>query len=302
MDFRINTYKKFHDGYGEILVQMNVEDTRNGVAEYVIDKYGDKVIIELKWGQGAKDIGGEIQVTTYEYARFLKDRGYVVDPDPSLPQVKEAFEHHAIRAFARHSRLGYSNMPTAAAVQEAFMQEVARLRKLGYNRITLKTGSYGMEALAMAIKFATDAKLDLLTIDGSGIVRPGDLNVAFDVASRNQRAARDLGATGDHLGRGKHDSDLQRRRSELVVVIGGERAIALLFGDLGARRQFLAPFLRFGFGVVAGRGLFPVGDALFDCILRLRARSLRQFELEALGRGAQRGHAYGLGLEERPQI
>ena len=48
------------------------------------------------------------------------------------------------------------------------MKEVQRLRKLGYQRITLKTGSYGMEALAMAIKFASEAKLDLLTIDGSG--------------------------------------------------------------------------------------------------------------------------------------
>jgi hypothetical protein len=62
---------------------MNVEDTRNGVAEYIIDKYGDKVIIELKWGQGAKDIGGEIQVDNIEYATFLKGRGYVVDPDPT---------------------------------------------------------------------------------------------------------------------------------------------------------------------------------------------------------------------------
>ncbi|MFN7170620.1 MAG: glutamate synthase-related protein, partial [Candidatus Omnitrophota bacterium] len=34
--------------------------------------------------------------------------------------------------------------------------------------ISLKTGAYGMEALAMAIKFATEAKLDLLTIDGAG--------------------------------------------------------------------------------------------------------------------------------------
>jgi len=58
-----------------------VEDTRNGVAEYVADKYGDKCIIELKWGQGAKDIGGEIQVTSLDYAIFLKERGYVVDPD-----------------------------------------------------------------------------------------------------------------------------------------------------------------------------------------------------------------------------
>ena len=48
------------------------------------------------------------------------------------------------------------------------MTSVQYLRGLGYKRITLKTGSYGMEALAMAIKFATEAKLDLLTVDGSG--------------------------------------------------------------------------------------------------------------------------------------
>ena len=48
------------------------------------------------------------------------------------------------------------------------MTAIADLRKMGYKRITLKTGSYGMEALAMSIKFATDTKLDLLTIDGSG--------------------------------------------------------------------------------------------------------------------------------------
>jgi hypothetical protein len=168
LDRRIQTFLRYYEGQGAILVQMNVEDTRNGVAEYVIDKYGDKIIIELKWGQGAKDIGGEIQVTTYEYAKFLKDRGYVLDPDPTLPQVKEAFGHHAIRAFARHSRLGYTDLDSAAAVQDAFMKEVQRLRKLGYPSITLKTGSYGMEALAMAIKFASEARLDLLTIDGSG--------------------------------------------------------------------------------------------------------------------------------------
>jgi hypothetical protein len=62
LDRRIETYMRYHDGYGAIIVQLNVEDTRNGVAEYVADKYGDKCIIELKWGQGAKNIGGEIQV------------------------------------------------------------------------------------------------------------------------------------------------------------------------------------------------------------------------------------------------
>jgi hypothetical protein len=168
LDRRLNTYLKYHDGYGTIIVQMNVEDTRNGVAEYVVDKYGDKVTIELKWGQGAKDIGGEIQVTSIEYAQFLKDRGYLVDPDPFDPVVQAAFKARAITSFARHSRLGNTDLTTEGKVKESFMKEVIRLRKLGYARITLKTGSYGMETLAMAIKYASEAKLDLLTIDGSG--------------------------------------------------------------------------------------------------------------------------------------
>jgi glutamate synthase domain-containing protein 2 len=168
LDRRIDTFLRYYDGYGAILVQMNVEDTRNGVAEYVINKYGNKVIIELKWGQGAKDIGGEIQVDDLDYALFLKKRGYVVDPDPTKPEVKKAFEHGAIKSFARHSRLGYTDLSSPDQVREAFMKCIEYLRKIGYKRISLKTGSYGMEALAMSIKYASEAGLDLLTIDGSG--------------------------------------------------------------------------------------------------------------------------------------
>ncbi len=168
LDRRINTFLKYYDGHGAIIVQMNVEDTRNGVAEYVIEKYGDKIIIELKWGQGAKDIGGEIQVTSIEYAKFLKDRGYIVDPDPYDPSVQAAFESRAITSFARHSRLGGTDLKNPEEVKKSFMDSVAHLRKIGFKKITLKTGSYGMEALAMSIRYAADAKLDLLTIDGSG--------------------------------------------------------------------------------------------------------------------------------------
>ncbi len=168
MDRRIDTYLKYYDGYGAIIVQMNVEDTRNGVAEYIANKYSDKVVMELKWGQGAKDIGGEIQVADLEYALFLKKRGYVVDPNPELPEVQEAFKNKAIKSFARHSRLGYTNLSNTELVIKDFHKSVKYLRGLGFKRITLKTGSYGMEALALAIKLATDLKLDLLTIDGSG--------------------------------------------------------------------------------------------------------------------------------------
>jgi len=168
LERRINTYLRYYDGYGAIIIQLNVEDTRNGVAEFVVEKYGNKCIIELKWGQGAKDIGGEIQVTSLDYALFLKERGYMVDPDPTKPQVQQAFKEGAIKSFARHSRLGGTNLDAVEQVRDDFMSSVKYLRSIGFERITLKTGSYGMEELAMAIKFASDAKCDLLTMDGSG--------------------------------------------------------------------------------------------------------------------------------------
>jgi len=159
MDRRIQIYNKYHEGYGEILVQMNVEDTRFGVAEYVSSKHGLETI-ELKWGQGAKCIGGEIKVKSLERATELKNRGYIVSPDPTLHENQMAFKDGAIKEFERHSRLGF-------VTKDAFLEEVDRLRNLGFKRITLKTGAYSSLELAMAIRYGAEAKLDLLTIDGA---------------------------------------------------------------------------------------------------------------------------------------
>lgn len=159
MDRRIETYKRYHRGYGEILVQINVEDTRLGVAEYVHKKHGLETI-ELKWGQGAKCIGGEIKVKSLERALELQRRGYIVTPDPSDPVIQQAFRDTAIKEFERHSRLGFIS-------EEGFYAEVERLRNIGFKRITLKTGAYGLRELAMAIKWSSKAKIDLLTIDGA---------------------------------------------------------------------------------------------------------------------------------------
>ena len=159
MDRRIGIYKKFYDGYGEMLVQMNVEDTRLGTAEYVSSKHNLDTI-ELKWGQGAKCIGGEIKVKSLERAIELKKRGYIVLPDPTLPEIQKAFKAGAIKEFERHSRLGF-------VTKEGFLEEVDRLRDIGFKRVTLKTGAYSAVELAMAIRFSADAKIDLLTIDGA---------------------------------------------------------------------------------------------------------------------------------------
>jgi len=159
MDRRIAVYRRFHTGQGELLVQMNVEDTRLGVAEYVLEQHGLETI-ELKWGQGAKCIGGEIKVKSLESALELRRRGYVVLPDPSAADVQEAYHNGAIQEFERHSRLGF-------VTPESFLDEVGRLRALGFKRITLKTGAYSPVELAMALRYGAEAHLDLITIDGA---------------------------------------------------------------------------------------------------------------------------------------
>ncbi len=160
MKRRVEAYRRYREeGYGDILVQMNVEDTRLGVAEYCIEQLGVETM-ELKWGQGAKCIGGEIKVDSLERALELQRRGYLVTPDPSNPAIKEAYKDKAIKQFERHSRLGFVD-------EEGFYAEVQRLRDLGAKRVTLKTGAYAMRELAMAIKWSSNAKIDLLTIDGA---------------------------------------------------------------------------------------------------------------------------------------
>ena len=156
---RVKSYKKWHTGSGTIIVQYNVEDGRLGVPEYALE-LGIEAI-EPKWGQGAKDIGGEVKLPSIERALELKKRGYIVYPDPEDPVTKKAYKEGAIKEFERHSRLGMVE-------EEAFYKEVERLRKLGFKYVTLKTGAYRPADLARAVKYASNTKIDLLTVDGAG--------------------------------------------------------------------------------------------------------------------------------------
>lgn len=158
---RVKLYKDYQrNGYGAIVVQANVEDTRLGVQEYAIDKLGVEVV-ELKWGQGAKDIGGEVKIRELKKAQMLYERGYIVLPNPMEPYIIKAFEKGAFKEFERHSRLGMVS-------EESFAKRVEELRKAGAKYIFLKTGAYRPADLARAVKFSSKYKIDLLTVDGAG--------------------------------------------------------------------------------------------------------------------------------------
>jgi len=148
------------DGYGAIIVQANVEDARLHNQEYAIKELGVQCV-ELKWGQGAKNIGGEVKIKNLKKAQMLYERGYIVLPNPMDPVVINAFENGSFSEFERHSRVGM-------VTEESFAKRVEELRKAGAKYVFLKTGAYRPADLARAIKFCSKYKIDLLTVDGAG--------------------------------------------------------------------------------------------------------------------------------------
>jgi len=160
MERRIKTFRKWYQGKGDIIIQANVEDGRLGVPEYVIEKLGIE-FFELKWGQGAKNIGGEVKLHTLERAQLLRSRGYIVLPDPTDSATEERYLAKGIKEFERHSRVGMVD-------EDEFHKTIEHLRNVGAKRVSLKTGAYRPVDLARAVKFASDAKIDLLTVDGAG--------------------------------------------------------------------------------------------------------------------------------------
>jgi hypothetical protein len=158
---RVTRFKEYWDGtYGDIAVQTNVEDQRFGVDEYAVSKL-DVNIIERKWGQGAKAIGGEIRVNSLDRALELKSRGYIVQPDPEEPSVQEAFKDGLFKTFERHSRVGFPE-------RRSFIEDVDWLRGIGTKYVTIKTGAYRPVDVAWTMKVASEAKVDYITFDGAG--------------------------------------------------------------------------------------------------------------------------------------
>jgi len=161
MERRVRSYSQWKDEFGDIAVQISDDDARLGVAEYVVRELGVEAI-ELKWGQGAQRVKGGTKIGDLERALELRRRGYVVIPDPEDPAIQAAFKAGAIREFDRHSPLGFTD-------EERFLRTVEHLRRqAGVRRVLLRAVVSGPRELAMAVKWSSKARVDLLTVEGAG--------------------------------------------------------------------------------------------------------------------------------------
>ena len=99
--------------------------------------------------------------------QLVLDKDGKVKSSPEMDRRIETYKRYH-EGFGETIRRGQiRNLSPHALRRCRFLKEEARLRKVGFKCISLKTGAYGMQELAMALRWGAEAKIDLLTIDGA---------------------------------------------------------------------------------------------------------------------------------------
>ena len=156
----VSSFRKYYRGYGDIILQANYDDENLGVLDYAITKLGVKSV-ELKFGQASKGIQGMGRVKNIEDALEFQKKGYLVYPDPSNPEIAENYKQGKGQVFEKIGKLPMWN-------EDILVNRVKKLRELGAEHISFKTGPYDPKDLIRILKIASKAGVDLVTFDGAG--------------------------------------------------------------------------------------------------------------------------------------
>jgi glutamate synthase domain-containing protein 2 len=101
------------------------------------------------------------RVPRIEDALRFKALGYIVLPDPEDPEVAKAYARGEGPVFEKIGRLPIWD-------EAGLVARVAQLRELGAERICFKTGPFAPRDIAAILRIASEAKVDLVTLDGAG--------------------------------------------------------------------------------------------------------------------------------------
>jgi hypothetical protein len=156
----VSMYKRYHQNFGDVILQANFDDEYLGVLEYAIEHLGIKSV-ELKFGQAAKGIQGMSKVTDLNAALRFKKLGYIIIPDPTDPIIVENYTKGIGPVFEKVDKLPMWS-------PEKLIQRVAGLKKLGAERVCFKTGPFDPRDIATILEIASETGVDLVTLDGAG--------------------------------------------------------------------------------------------------------------------------------------
>ena len=156
----LDAFRKYDRGYGQIILQCNIEDDMLGIPEYALKVQGAKAI-EFKFGQGAKGTQPVNRLKSIEEAQKKQASGSIVYPNPTDPQVIKANEEGVCPNFYTYSRLPLWD-------ETYLVPRIAELRGMGYKNFYLKMAGYDTADIKHVLMIGSMAEVDMITFDGAG--------------------------------------------------------------------------------------------------------------------------------------
>lgn len=156
----LDAFRKYYRGYGQIILQCNVEDDLLGLPEYAIRKHGVEAI-EFKFGQSAKGTQPARRLKDREEALEKIEVGFLVFPDPNDPKIIKAAEEGTCPNFYLYERLPLWD-------EDYLIPRIEQLRELGLKNVYLKMAGYDLKDLKRVLFLGSKAQVDMITFDGAG--------------------------------------------------------------------------------------------------------------------------------------
>ncbi len=154
-----NSFSKYYRGFGQIILQCNVEDDMVRLPEYALS-HGVEAI-EFKFGQGAKGTQPVNRLSGLDEALEKQALGGLIHPDPSDPEVQKAYEQNICPNFYMYGRLPLWD--------EDFMaSRIEQVRDMGAKNVYFKMAGFDPSDLERVLRMASECNVDMVTFDGAG--------------------------------------------------------------------------------------------------------------------------------------
>lgn len=156
----LDSFRTYYRGYGQIVLQCNVEDDMLGIPEYALREHSLDAL-EFKFGQSAKGTQPVRKLRNRDEALEKQAKGMLVFPDPMSPEIVEKAEEGMAPNFYSYARLPLWD--------EAYLiKRIERLREMGISNFYLKMAGYDRADLERVLRLGSDAQVDMITFDGAG--------------------------------------------------------------------------------------------------------------------------------------
>ena len=156
----LDSFRKYYRGYGQVVLQCNVEDDLLGIPEYAIREHHLEAL-EFKFGQSAKGTQPVRKLKDRIEALKVKEKGMIVFPDPMEPEVVKRSEEGIDPNFYSYGRLPLWD-------EEYLVGRIEDLRKIGLKNTYFKMAGYDRADIERVIKLGSEAQVDMITFDGAG--------------------------------------------------------------------------------------------------------------------------------------